>query len=406
MIQSVIKINETYSSAGGVKKDGISYPERLMSILLDQHYDGEYKREVTSNELFGKPGFRYDFVVKLPDGKNVIIEMQGRHHYEEVKWGSSPRTKTLTEVKSSDKKKKELAISNGVEPAHYLQINCRKGAPKSIQKSIISSEVLTLFRITSSSIDWSEIHEQSYNSIHQEIIRFGIEYPNAPTRWIANSLSITVSTDLVNKVLRENNLNEKHNKSKRRDRSRQNERQKRVVAFLTENSDVTGPDVAKELGVHRSTVYEIMRAQGIEVNERNLNARLESLRNQKNEIMENRIEEIRAFCVNNPNFTRAKIARHLGETFSWIHQVFRKHEIGINMEQMLENERKDSLINRKARTVLVVIPSGEKHQFDSINEARRVLSVMYNSAFPDSSVRRCIQATRNYNGFQFICKNE
>ena len=259
MKQLIEKNAEANIPVTTLRKDGISFPERYMYHLLSQYYYGEFKREVTSNELGWGAGYRYDFLVKLADGSTVVVEMQGRHHSVQVNWGNSARSKLLEEVIKDDEVKRELALNNGVKLEHYFQIDCLDSEPLYVRRSIIDSGLFRVLRIDSSKICWDDISEKSHHFNNQEIVRFAKTNPNASPQWIADNLPITVSKDQVNKILRENRLHKKHDKNQRRDRTRQNELREKVLEYLVNNPNATGVDAARALGVHRSTTYEITR---------------------------------------------------------------------------------------------------------------------------------------------------
>jgi len=130
---------ETETLQEEILSDGISLPNRLMYLFLKYNYTGSFKREVTSSELGWGKGYRYDFVIELPDGRMCIVEMQGRQHEVQVNFGSSPRTKSLKEIKESDRRKRQLALDNGIEPELYFEIDCFKSEPQYIiEKGILS----------------------------------------------------------------------------------------------------------------------------------------------------------------------------------------------------------------------------------------------------------------------------
>lgn len=139
----------------------------------------------------------------------------------------------------------------------------------------------------------------------------------------------------------------------------------------------------------------------IDISKRNENARLSGLRSYADRKMGERITKIQMYCDDNPGYTRTKIAKHLGESHTFIHRVFREHDVDIDMVQLYENEKKDSLVNRKAIGVRVVTPDGSIYSFESVNNARRKLERDYGEKFPDSSVRRCMNQGRAYKGFTF-----
>jgi len=390
--------------------DGISLPEKILTNLLRPFFHKRYQRQITKRKLSWAKPYRYDGIV-LPEIERydlveniIIIEMHGRHHYEEVNWGNSNHSKSLMEVQKSDKNKKELALSNGVKLRNYFEIDCRRSNLQYIRAKIMDSGLLTLLGIDPIQIDWNSIYEKSIKDIHLDIMQYAKENPNEPPQHIADRF--IVSKSQVNNLLKEHGLHRKYDKSQRRDRSKQNEREVQVNSIKENNPQITGPEIAKKLGVHRSTIYEIERidtdidrVQRSQKN--NEDARLAGLRGRNDKIMKVRIEKIRVFCENNPDYTRKKIAGHLGETLSWIHQVFKRYDIGVDMVRLKENETRDSLINRKAKGVWVTAPDGSHYMFDSVGEARRQLEYKYGARFPETSVRRYLIEGKDYNGYRF-----
>lgn len=120
--------------------DGVSYPEKFMMSVLDQ-LDIDYVYQYSPNWANGKI---YDFYLL---NYNTIIETHGIQHYERPH-----QSRCLIEEQENDIYKNKVANENNI--AHYFVIDCRYSNLDWIKSHIISSELLTLFNICDSSIDW------------------------------------------------------------------------------------------------------------------------------------------------------------------------------------------------------------------------------------------------------------
>lgn len=148
-----------YKSIGCTCSDGISYPEKFVSNLLNQ-LNIEYVTQYSPEWIKPK---RYDFYFKL-DNKEYIIETHGDFHYNE-KGYTGKRAKTLDEEQENDKYKKELALNNGIDT--YIELDCRKSNLDYIKNSIINSELNKIFDL--SQIDWLKCEEFALSNIVKEI---------------------------------------------------------------------------------------------------------------------------------------------------------------------------------------------------------------------------------------------
>lgn len=96
--------------------------EDMTAEYLDQcgyKKDVDYFREYTFDGLIGVGGglLRVDFFVHLHDGRDLIIECQGKQHYRVTKWyGGKPYLQKLQE---HDRRKREYAIKHNIE---YAQV--------------------------------------------------------------------------------------------------------------------------------------------------------------------------------------------------------------------------------------------------------------------------------------------
>ena len=131
-------------------KDGISFPEKFMTNVLDQlKEDGqlnyfEYQYTKVNAKWCGK--YKYDFYFELNDEK-YIIETHGEQHYRDV---NRKGARTLYEEQENDKIKKQLALSNGIDV--YIELDCRRTDLYFVKNSIMNSELNNLFDL--SSINW------------------------------------------------------------------------------------------------------------------------------------------------------------------------------------------------------------------------------------------------------------
>jgi DNA-directed RNA polymerase subunit RPC12/RpoP len=128
--------------------DGISYPEKLMTNLLNQL---NIKFE-TQKTFYWSKNKRYDFYIS---SLNMIIETHGEQHYIE-----SNRGKSLKEEQKNDAIKEILAKDNSIE--RYIIIDCRKSNLEFIKNNILESELSDLINI--SDVDWIQANEFACNT--------------------------------------------------------------------------------------------------------------------------------------------------------------------------------------------------------------------------------------------------
>lgn len=140
----------------GCKKcgDGISYPEKVMGLVLEQigiYYESQKIFDWSKNK-------RYDFYI--PCLKSVI-EIQGLQHYEETNRGRS-----LKEEQENDKLKKELALENGLE---YIEVDCKESNINFIKNNI---ESVLYNKINLSNVDWEKVDKESQKSLVFEVCEY------------------------------------------------------------------------------------------------------------------------------------------------------------------------------------------------------------------------------------------
>lgn len=139
-----------------VCSDGVSYPEKFVSNLLNQ-FGINYVRQFS----FGGR-IRYDFYV---EDIGLIIETHGKQHYEECTRGRS-----LEEEQENDKYKKEIALKNGIDT--YIELDCRFSECKWIKDSIMNSELPGIFNFTEKDVDWISIEKSCQNSLVKEVCEY------------------------------------------------------------------------------------------------------------------------------------------------------------------------------------------------------------------------------------------
>ncbi len=143
--------------------DGISYAEKFMMNVLSQ-LKIDFKREEVFDWSHNK---KYDFYIK---SLNLIIETHGIQHYLEVNFSTSVtnRSRSLIEEQENDRYKEELAISNGV--SKYIVLDCRESKKDYISKSILNSEMSSIFDL--SNVDWNLCDIAANKSYYDDILKY------------------------------------------------------------------------------------------------------------------------------------------------------------------------------------------------------------------------------------------
>lgn len=155
--------------------DGISYPEKFMTNILQQLK--EQKKIEDFIVQFSKAdttwcnNYRYDFYFEH-NNKKYIIETHGEQHYEE----NTNFKISLKENRENDKLKKDLAISNGIKEENYIVIDCRKSELEFIKQNILNSRLNELFDL--SNIDWLSIGEKSERNLVKEVCDYWNKHNN------------------------------------------------------------------------------------------------------------------------------------------------------------------------------------------------------------------------------------
>ena len=144
----------------GCKKcgDGVSYPEKVVSLVFDKlniYYEKQKSFSWSQDKI-------YDFYIPTLE---KLIETHGRQHYKKVDW-SKYGGRTLAEEQENDRKKEELATKNGLE---YIPIDCRESDIDFIKENMIKM-LGNIFDF--SPIDWEEIDKKAQGSLVWEVCEY------------------------------------------------------------------------------------------------------------------------------------------------------------------------------------------------------------------------------------------
>jgi len=142
--------------------DGVSYPEKYISNVLDQLNVYHEKDKIFSwSEGYihtnSEGNKRYDFYIP---SLNCIIETHGLQHYKE-----SLRGRSLQEEKENDIYKESLAKENGI--TNYIVLDCRLSEPEYIKTSLLKSEIAKLFDLDK--VDWLIAHGFACDTLIKQV---------------------------------------------------------------------------------------------------------------------------------------------------------------------------------------------------------------------------------------------
>lgn len=175
--------------------DGVSYPEKIVSNVLQQlgiKYIKEYSPYWCKNKTLNDNSTRrYDFYFNY-DGTRYIIEAHGKQHYEDGFKGGINRT--LEQEQANDLLKKKIALNRGnIKEQNYITLDCRESNIDFIRNNIINSRLNEVFDL--SIIDWNKIAKESEKNLVKEVCNYWNEnYENVTTVDIVNIFNIDKTT--------------------------------------------------------------------------------------------------------------------------------------------------------------------------------------------------------------------
>jgi hypothetical protein len=176
-----------YKSTGCACSDGISYPEKFVFSLLQQ-LNILFIYQFTKTNKGWCDKYKYDFAILE---KSCIIETHGIGHYNKSGYVSLG-SKTLQEEQENDIIKEQLSKTNGIE--HYIVLDCRKSELEWIKKSVMESELPTLFNFTEGDINWLKCEKYACKNIIKEICEYKEQNKNKTNESISKKYSISSKT--------------------------------------------------------------------------------------------------------------------------------------------------------------------------------------------------------------------
>lgn len=167
---------------------GKSYPERLMTILLEYN-DIDYIEQKKFDECINKKPLPFDFYIENK-GVKYCIEMHGEQHYYD-----KFRTAKYNRGQENDIIKENYCNVNNIE---YVEINCSKPYLNEILDEISKSKVSFLVeKVNKEDIRYLALDKEKYDNI--DII---IEEFNKGTSFLQISKIVGISNGRVVSILK------------------------------------------------------------------------------------------------------------------------------------------------------------------------------------------------------------
>ena len=179
--------------ACSVCSDGISYPEKMMTEILDQ-LKVRYKRQLNKKDFKWCEDYRYDFYLY---DYNMIIETHGMQHYilrKNSKFGS------LEEIQRNDRNKEKLAKENGI--SYYVTLDCRYSTIDYIMNSITNSILNDILDL--SKINLIKLNKYLNKSLLVDVcIAYKNQYPDVSTLTLESEFGVNRAT--ITRYLKDGN---------------------------------------------------------------------------------------------------------------------------------------------------------------------------------------------------------
>lgn len=155
-----------YNSIGCDCSDYISYPEKLMTNVLEQAKENVI-RQYNKSDAKWCLDYKFDFYLENHD---TIIETHGGQHYNESKFKI-----TYEEQHKIDLHKEELGKKN--LSGEYIVIDCRYSKLDYIKTSILTNKKLNEL-IDLSNINWHKANEFATSNLVKEVCNYYDEHEN------------------------------------------------------------------------------------------------------------------------------------------------------------------------------------------------------------------------------------
>mgnify|MGYP000055776840 FL=1 len=169
---------------------GYSYSERFLYNLFKMS-NLKFTIQYSKGNSKWCGNYRYDFYL---DDYNWIVEAHGEQHYTHSFIGCGGDS--IEEVKLNDKKKRNLALENGI--SEYIELNCSKSNSEYILKEIQYSKLKEI--INWSLIDINECDKKANGNIIKIVCDKWNEYQNVSK--VLNNIDFIKSRTTIIKYLK------------------------------------------------------------------------------------------------------------------------------------------------------------------------------------------------------------
>lgn len=248
-------------SIGCVCGDGYSYPNKFMFSILEQlqkqkkivEFVNEYNDDWTKNKKF-------DFLVSLiPDGKRIIIEMDGKlgHGYNSIDENIPPeKAKEIDAWKDAQARIKNIPV---------FRVDARKSRIEYLQDNITQtiSSIIDL-----SDVRWDEADKFAISNLTKEVCSYYEAHKPITTDQLGKVFHIAQTTALSYIQRGENygwctyDWDFYYERKYARTRKGHEIREKRIVEiceYYKRNKPILAIDVARHFGIYTSTVLSYLR---------------------------------------------------------------------------------------------------------------------------------------------------
>lgn len=161
--------------------DGISYPNKFAHELFSQ-LENQYSEYILEYSPDWAGLYRYDNYIKLPDGREIIVEMDGGYHY----------VKSKSNVRINDAEKDVLCKEHDIE---IIRVNCnyvKTHERYSHVKNNIIKELFDYFDL--SDVDWDKCNDAGLSNYLFQVIEYYNNNPKLGLSDIANHFGICMGT--------------------------------------------------------------------------------------------------------------------------------------------------------------------------------------------------------------------
>lgn len=163
--------------------DGVSYPNKFAHELFSQLSSQYIKYKYEYSPDWAKPYF-YDNYIKLRDGKEIVVEMDGGFHYKDGCYKDFKPT--------NDTAKDELCKKNGII---MIRINCDYTKVDSRFEHIKTNTERSLNSYFDlSRVDWDKCDVAGNSSLFKQVIDYYNNNKKASLHYIASHFDIHIET--------------------------------------------------------------------------------------------------------------------------------------------------------------------------------------------------------------------